>query len=901
MKRGKKILPFVLALSLGCSLCGCKDSVGDDPADDSANTTPGVTSGAPGNSDDGRIHATYTVQTGSGTDASSEISDILYGIFFEDINFSVDAGLYAEMIKNRSFEYGSMAANANRHGWVNNSSDTLTFDIVDGSLSSLSTDAPLNTANPTYARLTNTSDAYGGIGNVGYLDGLAVTKGADYVVTLYIRARDGYTAPVRIALEDSKGTVYAESTIDSISTDWWKYEVTLTPNTSADKNLRLVVEIMKGSIDIDMISMMPKDTYKGIPIRKDIGEALEALNPSFIRFPGGCAVEGRDEESMYSWKDSIGNAQEFVINGETTVGDVAVRPQGKDIWNGDKTNPYYTTYGIGFYEYFLLCDALDALPIPILNAGMTCPIQSSNYKVYPMDSDEFKQCVQDALDLVEFCLGDKTTEWGAVRIAMGHEAPFNLKYVGIGNEQWQSEYFAHYQYFVDAFKDAAEERPEIYGDIELIVANGPVSTDTYGWDYVNDYEDELTTLVDEHFYEVADWFFKNTNRYDSYDRTCQASVFLGEYAAKANTMKAALAEAAFMTGLERNADIVTMACYAPLFGNSSSNQWTPDMIFFSNDSLMLTPNYYVQKLFASNVGTNILDATLEATVPASDSILSGKIGLASWMTSVSYDNLKVVSNVDGSVLYENDFSSDTTLMDDGWQKHRGNWSVKDGALVQSNTGSPADTNTGDAIYVGDTSWTDYTMTVDATILSGAEGFLIPICVKGTDNNIFWNVGGWGNTVSCLQIVEDGAKSDQVSGTVRNVVLRKNSVYNLRVEVTENNIKCYINNSLYVNYTVPVISPLYETTSIDANGDIIMKFVNPTEYTADISVTLADIDMTQYNTTAVVTTLAGDSFGAQNSFSNPDKVASTESTTTIAESFSYEAPAYSVTIIRVPHK
>ena len=268
------------------------------------------------------------------------------------------------------------------------------------------------------------------------------------------------------------------------------------------------------------------------------------------------------------------------------------------------------TYGMGFYEYFLLCEDLDCLPVPVVNAGMVCPIQSGDgYTYLSEDSDEFNACIQDALDLVEFCRGDETTTWGAVRIAMGHEDPFPLQYIGIGNEQWQEEYYSHYERFKEAFENAAQEIPELYSDIELIVANGPASSDRFAWDQIAAKGSDYAGLVDEHYYETPEWFLANTERYDSYDRD-SVPVFLGEYAAKANNMEAALAEAAYMTGLERNGDIVSLACYAPLFGNDKSNQWTPDMIFFSNDSVYGTVNYYVQKLFMNHQGAYKLDSTL---------------------------------------------------------------------------------------------------------------------------------------------------------------------------------------------------------------------------------------------------------------------------------------------------
>lgn len=916
-----------LGMAAACSLYGCGSAeTAADEADmgnkDSGHTTVENSDGSPEDTaenpnPEGPLSASYTVHVNASEENDSgRISDTLYGLFLEDINYAVDGGLYAELVKNRSFEYGPAAASGNKHGWLNENEEYVNFEVVDGS----ELGSCLNEANPHYAVISynglSSNDLYYGICNVGYLDGLAVTSGESYRVSLYVRSAmqsdleymeadaagmepiASYEGDIRISLRDGNGTVYAQAYIDGISDQWTKQEVILTPSASANQNLRLSVELRIGSICVDMISMMPVDTYQNLPIRKDIGEYLEALHPSFLRFPGGCAIEGKDEESIYRWKDSIGNGMEFTINGEITTGDMAVRPQGRDIWSGTAANPYYTTYGIGFYEYFALCEALDCLPVPVLNAGMTCEIQSPRYIVYPLSSDEFRQYVQDALDLVEFCRGGADTYWGSVRIRMGHEEPFRLKYIAIGNEQWQSEYHAHYRKFVEAFEAAAVENPDLYGDIELIVANGTASGSTEGWFYIEDYPDSLTTLVDEHYYESPNWFLTNVHRYDSYDRDAQARVFLGEYAAQSNTLYAALAEAAYMTGLERNGDVVEMACYAPLFGNGTSNQWTPDMIFFSNHSLYGTPNYYVQKMFAQNVGTRVLPTELEMSRNAQESGLSGAVGLGSWMTSVSYDNLTVTSNADGSVLYHTDFENDDTLREDGFTDHEGEWSIRDGKLVQKHTGSPFDTNTGDVVYVGDTSWSNYTLTVEAEILGGNEGFLIPVCVKDSGNNIFWNVGGWGNTVSCLQIVTGNSKSGQITGTVRNLVLKRNQVYHLKVVVEGNNIKCYIDDTLYVDYTQQATECIYETASVDENGDIILKFVNITEEEIPIAVVLDGLPIENVSGEALVTVMSGDNLSDTNSFENPEKLYPREYTMEIAAEFTYAAPAYSVSVIRI---
>lgn len=553
---------------------------------------------------------TYSVNTDvSGLDDSHRISDTLFGIFLEDINYAVDGGMYAEMVKNRSFEYGMEARDAGLHGWeVTN--EAVEFSVADGSADGTA----LNANNSQYAVVHNTGlssvKPCEGVRNGGYLEGMAIAQGASYDLSFYCKSGDGTVDAVTVSLCNEDGTVYAEQTIEGVTGEWQKFEAVLTPDATEKRHVCLTLEIPAGTACFDMVSLMPQDTYKDLPIRKDFGEYLEALNPKFLRFPGGCVIEGRDEESIYSWKDSIGSGLAFEINGEETVGDVAVRPQGKSIWQGSKANPYYTTYGLGFYEYFEFCEALGCMPVPVLNAGMTCEIQSPFYKVYSIADEEFKQYVQDALDLVEFCKGDGSTKWGAVRIAMGHEEPFDLKYIGIGNEQWQSEYHQHYKQFVKAFEEAAASDPALYGDVELIVANGTAFDSTEGWAYLAQNPDRVTTLVDEHYYQTPEWFLENTHRYDDYSRDVQAKVFLGEYAAKANTLDAALAEAAYMTGLEKNGDVVEMACYAPLFSHEKLNQWVPDLIFYSNDGMFGSVNYYVQQMYGNNAGQYSLEASL---------------------------------------------------------------------------------------------------------------------------------------------------------------------------------------------------------------------------------------------------------------------------------------------------
>ena len=888
---GRLIVKEIMILTCAALLCGCgadsmptwsdgadqQESTLQEPASDTQ--IIGAETAAPVLI---RLDADTSV-----LDESYRISNMLYGIFLEDINFAVDGGLYAEMVKNRSFEYGVLASGANKHGWSVTDREVISFETVDGTEDG----SCIHANNPVYALVTNQSEALGGITNTGFLDGMAVKAGNPCRFSAFIRGVDGYSASVMVRLFDRQGTVYAEETIDSVTSDWHRYELELTPTETVTSGLSLGVYIDRGTVALDMVSLFPGDTWMGRSngLRKDLVEYLAALSPSFLRFPGGCAVEGRDEGSMYSWKDSIGNGEQLVINGVETTGDVAVRPQAVDIWRGSSANPYYMTYGLGFYEYFLLCEDLNCLPVPVLNAGMTCPVQSGKYQVYGLNSEEFASCVQDALDLVEFCRGGADTRWGSVRIAMGHEEPFSLHYVGIGNEQWQEEYYSHYQKFKEAFENAALESPELFEGIELIVANGPSSGDRFAWNRIGKDRD-YAGLVDEHYYESPAWLRSNTDRYDSYDRA-SVPVFLGEYAGKSNSMEAALAEAAFMTGLERNSDIVKLSCYAPLFGSEVESQWSPDLIWFNNHQVYGSANYYVQKLFMNNAAKIRLPAEISGVTLSNG--LAGKVGLGTWRTSAKFDDLMVVSNSTGETLLEEHFDEEAVPC----EIIAGRFALKDGFFEQTSTGAPKFESTGDVAYFGDTKWQDYTMTVKAVKTGGLEGFLIPVAVQDRDNNIFWNVGGWNNTVSCLQLVSSGAKSGQLEGTVSSCTLQKDKEYELKVEVTKEQIKCYIDDKLVVDYTQKPSGNIYQASSVGEDGSLIIKLVNVTGSQVPVNIEIDHFE--GFEETGVLQTAAGASAASYNSLQDPEAVTIVEREIEVGEAFSLDMLPYAVSVIRIP--
>lgn len=529
---------------------------------------------------------TKSVLTVQADKPGAEIQPTMWGVFFEDINFGADGGLYAELVKNRSFEFDVPLM-----GWTSVNSDRYSMNKESGS--TMVINAGEERTNKRYARVIANSDNAYSLINEGFF-GMGIKKGITYTFSINARNVEGST-DIRIELFDDKDKVLASSMISPNSKEWKKYSASLIADSTFPK-ARLRLSFTKKSVtDIDMVSLFPSDTWKSRPggLRADLVQLLDDMKPGFLRFPGGCIVEGRDLAQRYQWKKTVGNVEdrEWLINR----------------WNTEfahrQTPDYFQSFGLGFFEYFQLAEDIGAEPLPILSCGLAC--QFNTAEVVPMD--QLDPYVEDALDLIEFANGPVTSKWGKLRADMGHPKPFNMKIIGVGNEQWGPQYIERYKVFEQAIKSK-------YPEIKIVSGAGPFSDGEmfdYAWE-------ELKTLnadiVDEHYYKAPDWFFKNTTRYDNYDRK-GPKIFAGEYAAQSvdvtspdnkNNWQCALSEAAFMTGLERNADVVHLASYAPLFGHAEGWQWTPDLIWFDNLNAYGTPNYYVQKLFSVNKGTHVL-------------------------------------------------------------------------------------------------------------------------------------------------------------------------------------------------------------------------------------------------------------------------------------------------------
>ena len=513
------------------------------------------------------------------------IQSTMYGIFFEDINFGADGGLYAEMVENRSFEFPQQLMGWNTFGKVQVNDANPAFD-----------------RNPHYVILKESGhrDKFTGLENRGFF-GMGLKKGMDYHFSVY--ARTAGSSQIRVELVGSDDEVMTKQQIAIAGNNWKKYTVTLkSPKTDAKGLMRIYLE-GKGSVDLDHVSLFPADAWKGL-LRADLVKDLKDLNPGVFRFPGGCIVEGTDLNSRYQWKNSVGPAEN--------------RPLNENRWN--YTFPhrlfpnYYQSYGLGFYEFFLLSEEIGAQALPVLSCGLACQFQNDDKDeaVCHVAVDDLQPYIDDALDLIEFANGGTDTKWGKLRADMGHPAPFNLQQIGVGNEQWGPLYPVRLEKFMKAIRAK-------YPKMKIVGTSGPSPDDndgkqfSYGWEQMKKLKADL---VDEHYYRDQDWFMNNVTRYDNYDRK-GPKVFAGEYACHVkedpadfptakNVFEAALAEAAIMTGFERNADIVHMATYAPLFAHVEGWQWRPDLIWMDNLTTVRTPNYYVQQLYGQNPGTHVL-------------------------------------------------------------------------------------------------------------------------------------------------------------------------------------------------------------------------------------------------------------------------------------------------------
>ncbi|MCD8390563.1 MAG: carbohydrate binding domain-containing protein [Firmicutes bacterium] len=756
----------------------------------------------------------------------------LWGIFFEDINHAADGGLYPEMVRNRSFEFCEID---------NKDYTPLTaWSKRGGGEIKICSDEPMNGKNPHYLVIEGAGTA---AVNEGFNTGLPYTAGEKYNFSFY--AKSAAAAEIEIRFESKSGELYYSRTF-AVTNRWTKYSGEFDADVT-DSDGRVALQLNLGaSAAIDMVSVMPAATFKNHGLRSDLAQMLADLKPKFMRFPGGGRVHdgGFDKNarnSLYRWTN--------------TVGDVEERPARRNNWG------YNQTAGLGYYEYFLFCEDIGAKPIPILS-GAWNPHAHTGVPI-----DELGEWVDEALALIEFANGGADTKWGGLRAKMGHAEPFGLEYIGIGNEEVSGGFFERYPYFHNAIR-------EKYPSIKIIGTSGPFAD---GYDFEVGWSEARrhgTDIVDEHYYMHPEWFIANIDRYRDYDRT-DPKVFVGEYASWGNKYKNALTEACYMTELENNSDVVSLACYAPLFTNADYVNWKPDMIWFDNHRVYGTANYYVQKMFMTNQADYVIDTKFDSqlvNLPLSGNMINGRVGFSTCKMTAEFYDVTVNGGKPRGV----------------YKTCRGEWSEDNGAYRQAD---------GEAIaaelFLNNNCENDTVYSLKARKISGKEGFRIIFGARDNGDYYFWEIGGWNNDVSSVNKMIDGTSACITVGG--SVSVETGREYKIDITVNANHFKCYLDGKLMHDFEEPraEVRPLYYTAGVSGD-EVVLKAANlrGDDYETQITLDRAAASVS-------VTEMTSDDLDAENSFDEPKKLVPAEREIKInGESFVYTFPKNSVTVLKI---
>ena len=786
-----------------------------------------------------------------GNNRGPKISPTMYGIFFEDINHAADGGLYAELIQNRSFEDDPFAP--------------LHWSANGGATIELTAESPLNQAHQKSLRvILNGTPA--SVANEGYW-GINAVSGQKYKLSFWAKSDRGFKGTVIAQLQTKDGKSLGSSDIALNLTDkWTRYTTTITA-TGNDSKAEFVFKTSdKGVLQLDVVSLFPP-TFKNREngMRPDLAQMLYDMHPKFMRFPGGCFVEGqKSPENAFRW--------------ERTIGAIEDRPGH---WNVNWG--YRTTDGIGFHEYLQLAEDLGAKPLYVVNVG----IWHGGYT--PLDS--IQPWIDECMNALEYANGPVTSKYGALRAKNGHPQPFNIEYLEIGNE--------NYNFFIDNNKDQSINYPERYkkfydavkakypgmkciGNVEAWATDNPSWRNSYPVD-----------LLDEHYYRTPTWFAERFHKYDSYDRK-GPKVYVGEYAVtsqfgKIGNLNAALGEAVYMMGMENNSDVVALCSYAPIFVNENNVAWAPDMIRFNSSECMGTPSYYVQQLFPANIGTQVLNTKYDYKLPERKAEVQDKpshVGLATWNTNVRYENPVYI--VDGKEVKLSGL--------DSWDKKKGRWSADGDAVTQT---SPAE----GAMLIAPEAFNNkkYTYKVRARKESGAEGFLVVFNYEDKDHYCWLNIGGWGNSQGTIeQACGNGTARAQLVPTQPTVV-ETGRWYDLQVDVDGDYIKAYLDGKLQFEAKIQrsFMEGIYASTTIDdAHKVAYIKVVNTGEGAVPATVSLSNLKAVS----ATLTRLSSASGDDENTMENPRTIIPVEAPVTVSGSkIKFDVPSYSVNIIKAKLK
>ena len=800
----------------------------------------------------------------------ADIPSSMYGIFFEEINHAGDGGLYAELVQNRGFEDTSVPegyrvkdgklyppANSCNHltcakphpdmcyRWPTEEIPAWSLTQLEGEGASmkLTTEYPLNSATPTALKVTLPAEGRVAIGNTGFW-GMNIEEGKDYYLRLYTsngKRFDG-KAVIRLVGEDGQELCNCPLAID-MAKAWSEYTGHLTA-TGSDSRAHLVIELEgKGTLLLDYVSLFPFETFRNCAngLRKDIAETLEAMRPAFVRWPGGCVVEGITLSNRIKWKE--------------TIGDPVTRPGVYDTWG------YRTTMGFGYHEFLQFCEDIGAGGMFVCNVGLGCQGRVGD----ACKEDEVDSFIEDVLDAIDYALGDGTTEWSRKRVENGHPAPFPLKYVEIGNENWGPVYEKRYDKFYKAIK-------EKYPQLKLISTLG----------LGGQHRHERVDMLDPHWYVSPEFFFASDKLFDQQERG-DYEIYIGEYAVNQNVgggnLLGALAEAAFLTGVERNSDLVKMASYAPLFENVNDRVWPTNLIWFDSYRVMGRSSYQVQKMYAENRPSfNVATSFEQPVIPVG---VKGQIAVGGWNTDNEYKDLKVTL-ADGRTV-EADMSQ-------GWTPQEGTWNAEGGTLKGSGPGVMRWN-----LWSVPEAFGDCSISLKARKIAGAEGFLIYFGMHDGKNGYVLNIGGWGNQTTAFQRI-NGNDMPQIPNNISQYV-EEGRWYDIRIDIKDGKFTYSLDGKQMLETAIENIQR-YVVSGYDENtGELIVKFVNATKEPFSTSVNLQNV--TSVKRKGKVVTLTSADPKDENTLDDPKRVFPRESTfNKFSGQFDYTFEPWSFTVLRI---
>ncbi|WP_162923599.1 alpha-L-arabinofuranosidase C-terminal domain-containing protein [Arachidicoccus soli] len=826
-------------------------------------------------------HASLTINAST---LGNPVSATLHGAFFEEISHAGDGGLYAELIQNRGFEDATIPQGNTLEDGFLIPKRTPHFDMRNGGVSdwklpwnvtsdypgwypvtgknggltlSLSINHPLNTATPHNLKITISKPGMlAGVANTGYW-GMNIIRGDTYLLSFYLWTDGSYGGEVKAALYSKDSAILgSHSFLTGRKAGWVKYSCTITAK-KMDSHAHLVLSFSKkGTIYLDFVSLFPRNTYKNRPngLRKDLAQYIANLHPAFIRWPGGCYVEGMNIQSAFDWKN--------------TIGPIEKRPETYSPWG------YWSTNGFGFDEYLRFCEDIGAKGLFVANVGVSCEMRSGTF----IPDDSLQSYIQNALDAIEYATGSITSKWGNLRAHNGHPKPYPLEYIELGNEQSGPRYARRYNWFYNAIHTK-------YPNIHIIASMGLGDVNHYTLDSM-----QHVQIADEHAYKAAFWAMSNYNHFDKYRRDGY-KVYVGEYATNGGVgrgnMNATLSDAVYILSMEHNGDLVSMSSYAPLLANVHDEDWPVNLINFDASKSYARISYYmIQMMAKSRADVNLKSKLLlQQDALKKRSIFDGGVGFATWDTQAEYKDLEVIQ--DGKTVYRSDFLN----RPNEWAKVRGTWDIQDSALAETASGAQT------LAYLKGRSFDTYTLNVKARKLSGTNAFIIPFAIKNSNTFLRAHIGSWVNSHCTFETVANGYDvSDLITQQRLPYPIVTGRWYNIRLEVMKDSVACYLDDKLIMTYKEP--RKLFAIAGKDnKTGDIIIKMVNA--YNTPYNMEVKTLNEHYINPRALMQVLSAPNGNVENSFKEPEKyIPITKTITNASKDFRIILPAYSVSVIRL---